>query len=255
MALSVGDSAQIGSSVFYSVNVSAEQFPENISEIRLTLKNEILWGLFIDEVKLGLVSSNEELQERNWSIVDGLDNYDYISDCSNNLQLFTPHPETGLNVLAKKNAKRGYISYCFDGGLIKDFKIQLQIGTGFFVQERDILIQYHLKGSDSFEDVPVICGKPSAINEAFSLISITPEEKLPDNVDEIKISMYNDVAWTLMIDEVKLDVEGGKLNVAGGETSSSIPQTGERETPIAMLLNLIIASAFVMLGAVLRRFE
>lgn len=244
LSLTTGAAAQIGSSVFCLTTASAEQFPENISEIRITLKNEILWGLFINEVKLGLVNAETESQERIWSITDGLDNYNYISDRSDNLQLFTPHPETGLNVLAKKNAKRGYISYCFDGGIINDFKIQLQIGTGFFVEERDLLIQYRLKGKSGFENLSVLCGKPSEINETFSLLSVTPEEKLPDNVEEIKISMYNDVAWTLMIDEVKLDVDGGKINAA----SSSIPKTGEDETPIAMLVNLIIGSVFAMFG-------
>lgn len=246
LSLKTGDSSQIGSSVFYLTSVSAESFPENISEVRLTLKNETLWGLFIDEVKLGLVSSSTPSQERQWSVIDGLDNYDYISNHSNNLQLFTPHPETGLNVLAKKNAKRGYISYCFNGGLIQDFKIQLQIGTGFFVQERDLLIQYRLKGSENFETVTLLCDRPSPINETFSLLSVTPEGKLPDQVEELKISLYNDVAWTLMLDEVRLSVDGGEI-------PTSIPKTGERYTTLAAVLNLMLASAFVMLTIFKRR--
>lgn len=205
---SVGDITDIaGTSVFKKVSALSDSLPENTYEIRFVLTNETLWGLFLDEVLLNLQDNEVKNPEKNWNIKDDLIDYRYISEHSDNLQFFTPHPETGLNVLGKKNAKRGYVTYSFDG-TINDFELIFQVAPEFFVQSRDLLIQIRLAGEKDFRTLSVLCGKPQGINDTFARMSVTPEMTLPAGVAELKIFMYNDVAWTLMLDDVNMNVSG-----------------------------------------------
>ena len=80
-----------------------------------------------------------------------------------------------------------------------------------FLKERDLLIKYRLKGETEYKTLEVLLGKRTVINNTFSTVKVTPSNKLPSNVEDIKIMMYNDVAWTLMIDCVKLDLENNNI--------------------------------------------
>lgn len=189
---------------FMSKSVVSLSVPSGMHKLKITLSNEVLWALMLDELNLSLVNATNKMPEKSWTFIDNMIDGNKLSSYSNNLKFYTPHPETNLNVLSKKNAKKGYISYWFDG-IVSDYEISLQIAPEFFEKTRDVLLQYRIKGSNDFIDAPFLCTGARKINGSFSLISLVPEKALPSGVEEIKINLYNDVAWTTMIESVKIN--------------------------------------------------
>ena len=86
---------------------------------------------------------------------------------------------------------------------------------------------------------------PVKINGSFSTTLVTPVEALPAGVEEVRIYLYNDVAYTLMVDRVMIDYVSASTDPSSDPTDN--PQTGASAAIPAILLAGTASAAAVLL--------
>lgn len=232
-----------------------EAIPADTAEIKVQLVNDALWTLFLDRVSLELAASSVDDnpgdnpgggdEEKTYNFTDEMESFDSIHDRSDNWELFNPHPETDLSVIGKTNGKRGYITYMRSGSTIGDFAVNLQMAPLFFNKDSHLLVQVRLAGSDEWTPIEVNCAAPVKINGSFSTTLVTPVEALPAGVEEVRIYLYNDVAYTLMVDRVMIDYVSASTDPGSDPTDN--PQTGASAAIPAILLAGTASAAAVLL--------
>lgn len=232
-----------------------EAIPADTAEIKVQLVNDALWTLFLDRVSLELAASSVDDnpgdnpgggdEEKTYNFTDEMESFDSIHDRSDNWELFNPHPETDLSVIGKTNGKRGYITYMRSGSTIGDFAVNLQMAPLFFNKDSHLLVQVRLAGSDEWTPIEVNCAAPVKINGSFSTTLVTPVEALPAGVEEVRIYLYNDVAYTLMVDRVMIDYVSASTDPSSDPTDN--PQTGASAAIPAILLAGTASAAAVLL--------
>ncbi len=241
----------------------SEAIPADTAEIKVQLVNDVLWTLFLDRVSLELAASSVDDnpssepdggdgEEKTYNFTDEMESFDNIYSKSDNWELFSPHPETDLSVIGKTDGKRGYITYMRSGSTIGDFAVNLQIAPLFFNKASHLLVQVRLAGSDKWTPIEVNCAAPVKINGSFSTTLVTPAEALPAGVEEVRIYLYNDVAWTLMVDRVMIDYVS--VSTDPGSDPTDNPKTGASAAIPAILL-AGTASAAAILMRKRRRIE
>ncbi len=181
--------------------------------------------------------------------VDDFTTNDKMSDKSEGWDLFADHAETHLSVLGKKSAAAEYVSYKMSGNTISDFALSLQMANGFFELDRDVKVEVRASGSDTFTQVELQAAEPVAItgNATFSTVAVSLKNALPADTEEVKITLLNDVAWTLFLDQVRLTYVGeGATATTGGSNES--PSTGAAFPVVPALLGLTaVAGAGIVL--------
>ena len=232
-----------------------EAIPADTAEIKVQLVNDALWTLFLDRVSLELAASSVDDnpgdnpgggdEEKTYNFTDEMESFDSIHDRSDNWEMFNPHPETDLSVIGKTNGKRGYITYMRSGSTIGDFAVNLQMAPLFFNKDSHLLVQVRLAGSDEWTPIEVNCAAPVKINGSFSTTLVTPVEALPAGVEEVRIYLYNDVAYTLMVDRVMIDYVSASTDPGSDPTDN--PQTGASAAIPAILLAGTASAAAVLL--------
>lgn len=232
-----------------------EAIPADTAEIKVQLVNDALWTLFLDRVSLELAASSVDDnpgdnpgggdEEKTYNFTDEMESFDSIHDRSDNWEMFNPHPETDLSVIGKTNGKRGYITYMRSGSTIGDFAVNLQMAPLFFNKDSHLLVQVRLAGSDEWTPIEVNCAAPVKINGSFSTTLVTPVEALPAGVEEVRIYLYNDVAYTLMVDRVMIDYVSASTDPSSDPTDN--PQTGASAAIPAILLAGTASAAAVLL--------
>lgn len=182
--------------------------------------------------------------------VDDFTTNDKMSDKSEGWDLFADHAETHLSVLGKKSAAAEYVSYKMSGNTISDFALSLQMANGFFELDRDVKVEVRASGSDTFTQVELQAAEPVAItgNATFSTVAVSLKDALPADTEEVKITLLNDVAWTLFLDQVRLTYVGeGATATTGGSNES--PSTGAAFPVVPALLGLTaVAGAGIVLA-------
>ena len=147
-----------------------------------------------------------------------------VSAHSENWDMFASHAETGLSVIGRKNVTdESSVTYTAkNGDTFKRVEISLQVYSGFVSVSRDLKAEYRTDEKSEWKSLVMaeegeenIIGKETL---AFKLQKIYCE--LPAETAEIKISLLNDVGWTLFIDSVTLDIKKGRISSAIAEEPS-----------------------------------
>ncbi|MHB1455175.1 MAG: hypothetical protein ACYCYM_14650, partial [Saccharofermentanales bacterium] len=135
---------------------------------------------------------------------DDFTTIDKMSSRSDGWELFENHAESGLSVIGKTNVSPQYVAYTSVGNTIKSLEISMQIYPGFFELLRDLEVSVRLAGSETFAIIPLVTGEQVAAGSPFAALAINTVDPLPENVEEVKITLLNDVLWTVMLNQVRL---------------------------------------------------
>lgn len=151
--------------------------------------------------------------ENNAQLHDDMTDLSKASAHTENWDMFVNHAETGLSVIGRKNVTdESSVTYTAQNGdTFERTEISLQVYSGFVSVSRDIKVEYRAVGLTELQPLVMTAGEEESIigkeTLAFKLQKIYCE--LPADTAEIKISLLNDVGWTLFIDSVTLDIKKG----------------------------------------------
>ena len=85
------------------------------------------------------------------------------------------------------------------GKYFSAFKLGVQKAEGYVLYSRDIRLEYKISDTDEWVNAPLTEGELKDIKGAANPVFKTQElsAALPENTRFIKISLLNDVVWTL----------------------------------------------------------
>ena len=220
--------------VFKTQELSAA-LPENTRFVKISLLNDVVWTLFLDELGITLKDvkvidggktddggKKDEPEVKDIILTDEFENFSKAESHTDNFEFHNPHPETGLSVMGRGNGNtESSVTYAAENNAyITSAKIGIQFYTGFFDAARDIKVEV-LVGK-AWKTVNLLDGEISDIkgstNNNFKSTVLTVD--LPANVKKVKISLLNDVAWTLFLDraEFKMSRDGSSGIIYGDFT-------------------------------------
>lgn len=220
--------------VFKTQELSAA-LPENTRFVKISLLNDVVWTLFLDELGITLKDvkvidggktddggKKDEPEVKDIILTDEFENFSKAESHTDNFEFHNPHPETGLSVMGRGNGNtESSVTYAAENNAyITSAKIGIQFYTGFFDAARDIKVEV-LVGK-AWKTVNLLDGEISDIsgstNNNFKSTVLTAD--LPANVKKVKISLLNDVAWTLFLDraEFKMSRDGSSGIIYGDFT-------------------------------------
>ena len=139
--------------------------------------------------------------ENNAQLHDDMTDWSKVSAHSENWDVFASHAETGLSVIGRKNVTdESSVTYTAkNGDTFKRAEISLQVYSGFVSVSRDLKAEYRTDEKSEWKSLVMTEEGEENINGketlAFKLQKIYCE--LPAETTEIKISLLNDVGWTL----------------------------------------------------------
>ncbi len=220
--------------VFKTQELSAA-LPENTRFVKISLLNDVVWTLFLDELGITLKDvkvidggktddggKKDEPEVKDTILTDEFEDFSKTETHTDNFEFHNPHPETGLSVMGRGNGNtESSVTYAAEkSAYITSAKIGIQFYTGFFDAARDIKVEV-LVGK-AWKTVNLLDGEISDINGStnknFKSTVLTVD--LPANVKKVKISLLNDVAWTLFLDraEFKMSRDGSSGIIYGDFT-------------------------------------
>ena len=203
------------------------ELPAETAEIKISLLNDVGWTLFIDSVTLDIKKGNSGEEKPEAPGEDILT--DDFSDLSkpdfktDNFDVFPNHPETGLSVIGRKTTD-GESSVAYnapEGKYFSAVKLGVQKAEGYVLYSRDIRLEYKISDTDEWVNAPLTEGESKDIKGAANPVFKTQELSgaLPENTRFIKISLLNDVVWTLFLDELGITLKDVKVIEAAKPTS------------------------------------
>ena len=207
MAMTLGTATDINATYESAAALPTVALPAGTEAVRLTLKNGIAWTLMIDAVRLSFAEKGTTPPVTDeWDLEDDLANWDKIDEKTGNWDLFASHTETGLSVAGRKDtAQDNTLIYTApDGQVIDAAEARLQIGKGFVDLSRDFALDVRVAGSDEWVPVTMTLGEATSLNDKFETAAATPSAELPADTEAVRLTLKNDVPWTLMIDAVRL---------------------------------------------------
>ena len=207
MAMTLGTATDINATYESAAALPTVALPAGTEAVRLTLKNGIAWTLMIDAVRLSFAEKGTTPPVTDeWDLEDDLANWDKIDEKTGNWDLFASHTETGLSVAGRKDtAQDNTLIYTVpDGQVIDAAEVRLQIGKGFVDLSRDFALDVRVAGSDEWVPVTMTLGEATSLNDKFETAAATPSAELPADTEAVRLTLKNDVPWTLMIDAVRL---------------------------------------------------
>ena len=207
MAMTLGTATDINATYESAAALPTVALPAGTEAVRLTLKNGIAWTLMIDAVRLSFAEKGTTPPVTDeWDLEDDLANWDKIDEKTGNWDLFASHTETGLSVAGRKDtAQDNTLIYTApDGQVIDAAEVRLQIGKGFVDLSRDFALDVRVAGSDEWVPVTMTLGEATSLNDKFETAAATPSAELPADTEAVRLTLKNDVPWTLMIDAVRL---------------------------------------------------
>ena len=220
--------------VFKTQELSAA-LPENTRFIKISLLNDVVWTLFLDELGITLKDvkvidggktddggKKDEPEVKDTILTDEFEDFSKTETHTDNFEFHNPHPETGLSVMGRGNGntESSVIYAAENNAYITSAKIGIQFYTGFFDAARDIRVEVLI--GKAWKTVNLLDGEISDIkgstNNNFKSTVLTAD--LPANVKKVKISLLNDVAWTLFLDraEFKMSRDGSSGIIYGDFT-------------------------------------
>ena len=143
-----------------------------------------------------------------WDLEDELADWSLVDEKTGDWDLFPDHSETHLSVAGRTNtAKDNILIYTApEGKQIEAAEIDLQIGKGFVNLSRDFALEVRVSGK--WAPVELTLGEATSLNDPedkFETATATPSAELPAGADAVRLTLKNDVPWTLMIDAVRLN--------------------------------------------------
>lgn len=186
--------------------------------MKLVLKkfdNGVNWSAAVDNVVIRYSDKADDIpladgtfvgQQYAWDFEDELTSWDKVGEKTGNWDLFASHTETGLSVAGRKDtAQDNTLIYTApDSQVIDAAEVRLQIGKGFVDLSRDFALDVRVAGSDEWVPVTMTLGEATSLNDKFEAAAATPSAELPADTEAVRLTLKNDVPWTLMIDAVRL---------------------------------------------------
>ena len=207
VTMTLGEATSLNDKFETAAATPSAELPADTEAVRLTLKNDVPWTLMIDAVRLGFAEKGGTTPPvtDEWDLEDDLANWDKIDEKTGNWDLFASHTETGLSVAGRKDtAQNNTLIYTApDGKVIDAAEIRLQMAKGFVDLGRDFVLEARTAGSDEWTPVTLTLGEATSLNNTYEAAAATPAT-LPDDTEAVRLTLKNDVAWTLMIDAVRL---------------------------------------------------
>lgn len=134
----------------------------------------------------------------------------FIDDCtslnktashSNNLQVFSNHPESGLSVISKTDHEEGWVRYAPQGMIATALELKFQAATGFFSLTGSVRVEVKTADNGSYTAVTLTQTGSQTLNATFQQITATAA--LPANVVDVRITLIG-INWTVMLDQATL---------------------------------------------------
>lgn len=186
--------------------------------MKLVLKkfdNGVTWSAAVDNVRILYSDKADDIpladgtfvdQQDAWDFEDELTSWDKVAEKTGNWDLFANHAETGLSVAGRKDtAQNNTLIYTApDGKVIDAAEIRLQMAKGFVDLGRDFALEARAAGSDEWVPVTLTLGEATSLNDTYEAAAAAPSAALPADTEAVRLTLKNDIAWTLMIDAVRL---------------------------------------------------
>lgn len=224
--LSFGEETAIESStedVFKAVQISAVSVPESTVALRLGLTNDVAYAIFFNDISLKLLpASSSGTEQIDYAyFTDELISLSKTSDTDGDWETFASHEDCGLSVAGRQNTNsENNLYYEASDSYIRAITVKI-VENNQFDPKDSIKVSVRENDSSEWIGLNMTFGSAQDIKgyEASSEKSMTLAANVVyPAITQVRVSLCNDVAWTLFVDSVTLKLENNEPAVIGDVT-------------------------------------
>lgn len=208
------DIAEATTAAFKQIILTASSLPDNVIAVKIGLKNDVNWTLFLDKVSLDLTARSES-------------NFSYITDDFSSSSEYATFTGMGIHEnyhdFARNVAWRtvsdseSSVRYKIDGKTINWVSIKADLYTGYGAQN-NISLEVRATDNDEWTKVTLKYGDEEIIPEFADskdkrTLLFTADIALP-GITQARISLTN-TPWVMVLEKVTLQVENQAVAAVG----------------------------------------
>lgn len=195
----------------FKTNSLSIELPDKVLKVRVTLGNDIPWTLMLNEVSMN-VRGGEVPAGTDSVVTDDLTDFSKTTEHTDNLESFGSHADTGLSVIGRKDAESdsSLVYSAPEGQYISGSTVNIQYAPDFTNFSKDLKVYVMTEDGTDWVEVTISLGEaediPGYDGGVFKTNSLSLE--LPENVLKMKITLDNDIAWTMFLNQITMNMTG-----------------------------------------------
>lgn len=195
--------------VFKSLIITSDSVPYGASTVRIGISNAVNWTLFLDNISINLTPKTEEVDYS--YITDEYISLSKASSYDGNWDIFNSSYSYGLSLIGRNNTEdENTVYYSLEDSYLRGVTLKIVEHAGYINPQNCVSVAVKTADDNSWSKLDMTFSEAKNIkgyeDSTAKSMTLSADVIFPA-ITDIKISITNDVAWTLMLDSLLLKTE------------------------------------------------